>query len=111
MSKEQGDSFKTKTNSNLNNYYNKVFLPAFIKMTDEQIKKYHIGDFIIQCEQKNIVYSDGWKIKSLKVTGQEYIIRVFSELDYNIGIALSVDSTENKEQANKIFKEKVKMCK
>lgn len=111
MSKSQGDGYKSKTNKDLNDYYNNVFSPALIKMEDEQIKKYHVGDFIIQCEQKNIVDREGYKIKSLKVVGQEYIIRVFLDNEYDTGIALSVDSTEDKEEANKIFKRKVEMCK
>lgn len=111
MSKAQRDGHKTETNSELNKYYNNIFLPALLKMVNIQIKKYHISDFIIQCEQKNIVDYDGYKLKSLKITGQEYIIRVFLDNEYNVGIALSIDSTEDKEEANRIFKTKVEMCK
>jgi hypothetical protein len=111
MSKLQGDNFKTETSKDLNNYYNNVFLPTLIKLENEQIKKYHVGDFIIQCEKKNIIDRDGYKLKSLKIIGQEYIIRVYLDSEYEKGIALSVNSTENKEEANRIYKEKVQMCK
>jgi hypothetical protein len=111
MSKSQGDGYKTETNKSLNDYYNNVFRAALLKMVNQQIKKYHVGDFIIQCESANIVDYDGYKLKSLKITGQEYIIRVFLDNEYETGIALSVDSTEDKNEANRIFKEKMQMCK
>jgi phage-related protein len=111
MSKRQGDGYRTETNKGLNDYYDNTFLPALLKMEDEQIKKYHVGDFIIQCEQKNIVARDGWKLKSLKVTGTEYTIRVYLDSEYEKGISLSVDFTEDKDEANKIFQQKVQMCK
>lgn len=113
MSKLQGDSYKTETNKSLNTYYFNVFRPALLKMEDKQIKKYSIGNFIIECEQKNIVERDGWKLKSLKIVSKEYTIRVFLDIEYNNGngICRSVDFTDNKDEANKMFKEKVEMCK
>jgi hypothetical protein len=111
MSKRQGDGYRTETNKGLNEYYDKVFEPALIKMIDEQIKLYHVGVFIIQCEQKNIVHQDGWKLKGLKVAGREYIIRVYLDSEFEKGIALSVDHTADKEEANRLFQQKVQMCK
>lgn len=111
MSKRQGDNYITETDVELNDYYDKVFYPALVKMEDEQIKQYHVGDFIIQCEQKNVVNRIGYKLKSLKIVGQRYIIRVFLDCDYKKGIALSVDHTNDKDEAEKIFKQKVQMCK
>jgi hypothetical protein len=111
MSKRQGDGYRTETNHELNEYYDRIFAPALIKMIDEQEKKYHVGDFIIVCEQKNIVHQDGWKLKGLKVVGREYTIRVYLDCEYEKGIALAVDHTTDKEEANKIFQQKVQMCK
>jgi hypothetical protein len=111
MSKLQGDGYKTYTDNRLNDYCDKVFYPALIKMENEQIKKYHVGDFIIQCEQKNIIAREGFKLKSLKIISERYIIRVYLDSEYDKGISLSVDTTNNKEEANKIFKQKVEICK
>lgn len=111
MSKRQGDSFRTETNKGLNTYYSEVFRPALIKLTNHTEKKYHVGDFIIVCEQENTVDQDGWKLNGLKVTGKEYTIRVYLDNEYETGISLSVDFTTDKAEANKIFKQKVQMCK
>lgn len=111
MSKVQGDNYRTETNKELNNYYSNVFHPALIKMIDEKITQHVVGDFTIQCEQKNEVSRDGWKLNGLKVIGREYIIRVYLTCELEKGISLSVDCTTDKDEANKIFKQKSQMCK
>lgn len=102
MSKAQGDGFRTYTDKGLNDHYKKVFLPKFIEMTDEQIKEYHINGGKIVCEQKNIVEADGYKVKSLKVTGREYILRIYA--DENNELATVVESYDDKDKANERFK-------
>lgn len=116
MSKAQGDSFKTETNYGLNKYYDEVFYPALLKMEDYKETRFHIGDFIIICEQKNIINRIGYKLKSLEVTGKEYTLRVHmdSEFDSNgnaTGLSLSIDSYTNADEANKRFLELKEMCK
>lgn len=103
MSRRQGDGFITETNHELNNYYENVFLPRFLELENEQIKKFYINGGLIICEQKNLVYQDGWKLKSLKLTGEKrYIIRVFSD-----DKSTYADATEcfyDKDKANESFK-------
>lgn len=102
MSKRQGDGWKTETNKSLNEYYDKVFLPKFIEMENEQIKKFYINGGLIICEQKNIVAQDGWKLKGLKLTGEKrYIIRVFS--DDKSGWADATEQYNDKNKANERF--------
>jgi hypothetical protein len=110
MSKLQNDGYKTETNKDLNNYYNNVFRPAVEKMADYKIKTYEIENFIIQCESHNIVERDGWKLKSLQIIGMEYTITVFTKKGFKKGISLKVNSSNNKEEANKIFKERKEQC-
>jgi hypothetical protein len=89
----------------------KIFTPALLKMIDEKIKTYHVGDFIIQCEEANQVQYYGYKISTLKIIGKKYIIRVFMDNEYKQGVALCLDHTADKNEANKIFKQKFEMCK
>ena len=103
MSKRQGDNWRTETDLELNEYYDKVFLPKVLELEDEQIKKFHINGGLIICEQKNIIQQDGWKLKGLKLTGKRrYIIRVYS--DENSGYADVTNAYNNKDEANEAFK-------
>jgi len=116
MSKAQGDSFRTETNHELNKYYNEVFYPALLKIENRQEKRFHVGDFIIICEQKNLVNYKGYKLNSIKIVGKEYILRVHLDNEFDsdgnaTGLSLSVDSFTDAEQANKRFLELKEMCK
>lgn len=116
MSKAQRDSYRTETNYSLNKYYDEVFRPALLKMENFQEKRIHIGNFIIICEQQNIVSRNGYKLDSLRIEETEYTLRVHmdNEFDSNgnvTGLSLSVDSFTDKDKANKRFLELKEMCK
>lgn len=116
MSKSQGDSFRTETNYELNKYYDEVFLPTLLKMEDYKETRFHVCDFIIICEQKNIVNRIGYKLKSLEITGTEYTLRVHMDNEFDskgrsTGLSLSVDTYTNKDDANKRFLQLKEMCK
>lgn len=109
------DGYRTKTNHGLNKHYHNVFRPALLKAVDQQVKKYKVNDFVIECEQQNEVETDGYKVDSIKVVGIEYTIRVYMANEYEqtegTCVALSVDFTTDKEEANKLFKQNVENCK
>lgn len=101
MSRVQGDSYKTETNIELNNYYYNVFLPKLTKMENEQEKIYYINGGKIICKQFNIVEYKGYKLNTIKITGVEYIINVYSDDKGSVDI---VKSFNNKDEANEFFK-------
>ena len=102
MSKRQGDGYRTETNEGLNRYYNEVFLPKLLEMAEQKIKEYRINGGKIICEQQNIVESDGWKLKSLRVTGKQFWVRVYS--DETSKLADVVESFYDRDEANNRFK-------
>ena len=103
MSKAQGDGYKTRTNKDLNDYYDEVFLPAFAAMADKKEKVYRVNGGKIVCESENVVKCSGWKLASLKATGEKkYTIRVYS--DENSSLSDAVETYTDRDEANKRFK-------
>lgn len=94
--------FVTKTNPELNSYYDSVFRPKFLELENFQSKEYRINGGRIVCESKNTVLSDGWKLSSLKLSGEvTYTLRVYS--DEGSFLADCVESYTDKETANNRF--------
>lgn len=96
------DGFVTKTNTELNKYYDTVFRPKYLELENFQRKEYRINGGKIVCESKNEVVSDGWKLKTLRCTGEvTYIIRVYS--DEESLLSDCVETYTDKDTANKRF--------